>query len=44
MVGGSTRILAVQRLVRAITGIEPKRTVNPDEAVCLGEIGGSIKG
>ena len=36
LVGGSTRIPAVQRLVKIITGIDPRRTVNPDEAVSLG--------
>jgi len=36
LVGGSTRIPAVQRLVRTITGVDPRRTVNPDEAVSLG--------
>ena len=25
-----------QRLVRSVTGVEPRRTVNPDEAVSLG--------
>ncbi len=36
MVGGSTRIPAVQRLVQTITGVEARRTVHPDEAVSLG--------
>jgi len=36
LVGGATRIPAVQALVRTITGIDPKRSVNPDEAVSLG--------
>jgi molecular chaperone DnaK len=36
LVGGSTRIPAVLRLVRTITGVDPRRTVNPDEAVSLG--------
>ncbi|KAJ1430280.1 Hsp70 protein-domain-containing protein, partial [Ochromonadaceae sp. CCMP2298] len=36
LVGGATRISAVRRLVRAVTGVEPQRSVNPDEAVCLG--------
>lgn len=36
MVGGATRIPAVVRLVKVITGITPRRTVNPDEAVCIG--------
>ena len=38
LVGGSTRIPAVQRLVKIITGVDPRRTVNPDEAVSLGAI------
>ncbi|CAA6657260.1 unnamed protein product [Spirodela intermedia] len=36
LVGGSTRIPAVQDLVRKITGKEPNVTVNPDEVVALG--------
>jgi molecular chaperone DnaK len=36
LVGGSTRIPAVQQLVRDVTGKEPNRSVNPDEAVALG--------
>ncbi|MBN2052660.1 molecular chaperone DnaK [Candidatus Woesearchaeota archaeon] len=36
LVGGSTRIPAVQTLVREITGKEGEKTVNPDEAVALG--------
>jgi molecular chaperone DnaK len=36
MVGGSTRMPAVQDLVQTITGKEPNRTVNPDEVVALG--------
>ncbi len=36
LVGGSTRILAVQELVRAFTGKEPNMSVNPDEVVALG--------
>lgn len=36
LVGGSTRIPAVQELVRKITGKEPNATVNPDEVVALG--------
>jgi len=36
MVGGSTRIPAIQRFVRNVTGIEPQFPVNPDEAVALG--------
>ncbi|KAL7205760.1 hypothetical protein ACSBR2_018647 [Camellia fascicularis] len=36
LVGGSTRIPAVQELVRRLTGKEPNVSVNPDEVVALG--------
>jgi molecular chaperone DnaK len=36
LVGGSTRIPAVQELVRKMTGKEPNVIVNPDEVVALG--------
>ena len=36
MVGGSTRMPAVQELVQSMTGKEPNRTVNPDEVVAVG--------
>ncbi|KAI8556534.1 hypothetical protein RHMOL_Rhmol05G0260600 [Rhododendron molle] len=36
LVGGSTRIPAVQELVRRLTGKEPNVMVNPDEVVALG--------
>jgi len=36
LVGGSTRIPAVQALVKKISGKEPNVTVNPDEVVALG--------
>lgn len=36
LVGGSTRIPAVQELVKKLTGKEPNVTVNPDEVVALG--------
>jgi molecular chaperone DnaK (HSP70) len=36
LVGGSTRIPAVQEPVRKMTGKEPNVTVNPDEVVALG--------
>jgi molecular chaperone DnaK len=36
LVGGSTRIPAVQEAVKKATGKEPNRSVNPDEAVALG--------
>ena len=36
LVGGSTRIPAVQELVRKLTGKEPKKGINPDEVVAVG--------
>lgn len=36
LVGGSTRIPAVQAVVEKIFGQEPNKTVNPDEVVALG--------
>eukprot|EP00752_Nemacystus_decipiens_P005820 g5262.t1 len=36
LVGGATRMPCVQRLVGGITGVKPKRTVDPDRAVALG--------
>ncbi|MEN9287091.1 MAG: chaperone protein DnaK [Actinomycetota bacterium] len=36
LVGGSTRMPAVQELVQSFTGREPNRTVNPDEVVAVG--------
>ncbi len=36
MVGGSTRIPAVQDKVRTLMGKEPSRNVNPDECVAIG--------
>merc|ERR1712146_503283 len=36
LVGGSTRIPAVQSLVKEITNKEPNLSVNPDEVVALG--------
>src|SRR5687768_7266452 len=36
LVGGSTRMPAVQDLVRELTGNEPNKTVNPDEVVAVG--------
>ncbi|MGQ9731139.1 MAG: molecular chaperone DnaK [Candidatus Zipacnadales bacterium] len=36
LVGGSTRIPAVQELVRNLLGKEPKRGINPDEVVAVG--------
>ena len=36
LVGGSTRIPAVQQLVKDYTGKEPNQSVNPDEVVAIG--------
>ena len=36
MVGGSTRMPAVQALVRELTGKDPNQGVNPDEVVAVG--------
>ena len=36
LVGGSTRIPAVQDKVRALTGLTPSKNINPDECVALG--------
>ena len=36
LVGGSTRIPAVQKLVEIITNKKPNQTVNPDEVVAIG--------
>jgi molecular chaperone DnaK len=36
LVGGSTRMPAVQELVQGMTGKEPHKGVNPDEVVALG--------
>lgn len=36
LVGGSTRIPAIQNLVKEIFGKEPNKSVNPDEAVSIG--------
>jgi len=41
LVGGSTRIPAVQDKVKALTGHEPSKSLNPDECVA---IGASIQG
>ncbi len=41
LVGGSTRIPAVQDKVRQMTGKEPSKSLNPDECVA---IGASIQG
>ena len=46
LVGGSTRIPAVQEAVKAELGKEPNRSVNPDEVVAMGAAiqGGVIAG
>ncbi len=46
LVGGSTRIPAVQDKVRKLTGKEPSRNLNPDECVALGASvqGGKLAG
>lgn len=36
LVGGSTRIIAVQELVKQLLGKEPNKSVNPDEVVAMG--------
>lgn len=46
MVGGSTRIPAVLKKVKDLTGMEPDRGINPDECVALGAAvqGGKLAG
>ena len=46
LVGGSTRVPAVQAAVKEIFGKEPNKTVNPDEVVAMGAAiqGGIAKG
>ncbi len=46
LVGGSTRIPAVQEKVRQLTGKEPSRNMNPDECVAVGAAiqGGKLGG
>ena len=46
LVGGSTRIPAVQDKVRQLTGKEPSKSLNPDECVALGASvqGGKLAG
>ena len=49
LVGGSTRIPAVQTLVESLLGKKPNQTVNPDEVVAVGAavqagvLGGEVK-
>lgn len=50
LVGGSTRMPAVQELVRSLFGQEPHRGLNPDEVVAVGAaiqggiLGGDVRG
>ncbi len=46
LVGGSTRVPAVQEIVKRITGKEPDRGINPDECVAIGAAiqGGVLSG
>ena len=46
LVGGSTRIPAVQEAVKRLTGKEPSKSLNPDECVALGASvqGGKLAG
>ncbi len=50
MVGGSSRIPAVQEAIKAFTGKEPFKGINPDECVAIGAalqagvLGGEVKG
>ena len=49
LVGGSTRIPAVQEAVKRVTGKDPYKNINPDECVALGAaiqggvLGGEVK-
>ncbi len=46
LVGGSTRMLSAQEKVKALTGHEPSKTLNPDECVAIGAAiqGGKLSG
>ncbi|ADU27167.1 molecular chaperone DnaK [Ethanoligenens harbinense] len=50
LVGGSTRVPAVQEMVQKLTGKEPFKGINPDECVAVGAaiqggvLGGEVKG
>ena len=46
LVGGSTRIPAVQNAVKKLTGKEPQKDINPDECVAIGAAlqGGVLSG
>ncbi|OQB23323.1 MAG: Chaperone protein DnaK [Firmicutes bacterium ADurb.Bin182] len=49
LVGGSTRVPAVQDMVKAVTGKDPFKGINPDECVAIGAaiqagvLGGEVK-
>lgn len=49
LVGGSTRILAIQQLIEQLLGNPPNKSVNPDEVVAVGAavqagvLGGEVK-
>lgn len=49
LVGGSTRVPAVQELVKTVTGKDPFKGINPDECVAIGAaiqagvLGGEVK-
>nr|WP_308508206.1 molecular chaperone DnaK [uncultured Stomatobaculum sp.] len=46
LVGGSTRMLNAQEKVKQLTGMEPSKTLNPDECVAIGAAvqGGKLAG
>ncbi len=50
MVGGSSRIPAVQEAIKSFTGLEPFKGINPDECVAVGAaiqggvLGGDVEG
>ena len=46
LVGGSTRMLNAQERVKQLTGMEPSKTLNPDECVAIGAAvqGGKLAG
>lgn len=50
LVGGSSRIPAVQEAIKQFTGIEPSKGINPDECVAVGAaiqggvLGGDVEG
>ena len=46
LVGGSTRMINAQEKVKALTGMEPSKSINPDEGVAIGASiqGGKLSG